>query len=96
VARRELPAQAFRDQMTSAVQELTLPRAARLGRSSSAISTTWAAPPGRLRRRSWRCGRSAARKNFPNYAAGTWGPAAADELLAREGRTWVTTEAVGR
>jgi len=25
---------------------------------------------------------------FPNYAAGTWGPAEADELLARDGRTW--------
>lgn len=26
--------------------------------------------------------------NFPNYAAGTWGPRAADNLLARDGRTW--------
>ncbi len=25
---------------------------------------------------------------FPNYEAGSWGPAAADELLAREGRRW--------
>ena len=25
---------------------------------------------------------------FPNYAAGTWGPATADELLARDGRRW--------
>src|SRR4051794_23757070 len=25
---------------------------------------------------------------FPNYEAGTWGPSAADELLAREGRKW--------
>ena len=25
---------------------------------------------------------------FPNYAAGTWGPAGADELLARDGRKW--------
>ena len=25
---------------------------------------------------------------FPNYAAGTWGPEAADELIARDGRTW--------
>jgi glucose-6-phosphate 1-dehydrogenase len=25
---------------------------------------------------------------FPNYEAGTWGPDAADELLAREGRRW--------
>ena len=26
--------------------------------------------------------------DFPNYEAGTWGPAAADELLARDGRRW--------
>jgi glucose-6-phosphate 1-dehydrogenase len=25
---------------------------------------------------------------FPNYAAGTWGPKEADELLARDGRAW--------
>jgi len=25
---------------------------------------------------------------FPNYAAGTWGPAQADDLLARDGRSW--------
>ena len=25
---------------------------------------------------------------FPNYAAGTWGPASADELLHRDGRSW--------
>jgi glucose-6-phosphate 1-dehydrogenase len=27
-------------------------------------------------------------RNFPNYAAGTWGPADADALLQREGRHW--------
>jgi glucose-6-phosphate 1-dehydrogenase len=26
--------------------------------------------------------------DFPNYAAGTWGPEAADELLHRDGRSW--------
>jgi glucose-6-phosphate 1-dehydrogenase len=26
--------------------------------------------------------------DFPNYEAGTWGPAEAEELLAREGRRW--------
>jgi glucose-6-phosphate 1-dehydrogenase len=26
--------------------------------------------------------------DFPTYAAGTWGPAAAEELLARDGRSW--------
>jgi glucose-6-phosphate 1-dehydrogenase len=28
------------------------------------------------------------RTSFPDYAAGTWGPAAADELLHRDGRSW--------
>jgi glucose-6-phosphate 1-dehydrogenase len=28
------------------------------------------------------------RPSFPNYAAGTWGPAYADELLHRDGRSW--------
>jgi glucose-6-phosphate 1-dehydrogenase len=27
-------------------------------------------------------------RDFPNYAAGTWGPAAADDLLKRDGRRW--------
>ena len=27
-------------------------------------------------------------RDFPNYAAGTWGPSQADELLRREGREW--------
>jgi glucose-6-phosphate 1-dehydrogenase len=26
--------------------------------------------------------------DFPNYAAGTWGPKASDEMLARQGHTW--------
>ena len=32
----------------------------------------------------WRRDRPA----FPNYAAGTWGPASANELIARDGRAW--------
>ena len=27
-------------------------------------------------------------RNFPNYPAGCWGPQEADELMARDGRTW--------
>ena len=27
-------------------------------------------------------------RSFPNYAAGSWGPKEADDLLARDGRTW--------
>ena len=28
------------------------------------------------------------RPQFPNYAAGSWGPGAADELLRADGRSW--------
>jgi glucose-6-phosphate 1-dehydrogenase len=28
------------------------------------------------------------RPDFPNYPAGSWGPAASDELLHRDGRSW--------
>jgi len=31
-------------------------------------------------------------RRFPNYAAGSWGPAAADELLERDERKWRTIE----
>jgi glucose-6-phosphate 1-dehydrogenase len=27
-------------------------------------------------------------RNFPNYAAGTWGPKEADELIGRDGQQW--------
>jgi len=27
-------------------------------------------------------------RDFPNYEAGTWGPASADDLMARDGRSW--------
>ena len=33
---------------------------------------------------------------FPNYAAGTWGPAEADDLLARDGRAWKNAATVPR
>ena len=29
-----------------------------------------------------------AAQDLPRYAAGTWGPPAAQELLARDGRAW--------
>ena len=28
--------------------------------------------------------------DFPNYPAGTWGPEAAEALIARDGRNWMT------
>lgn len=31
---------------------------------------------------------TAAPPSFPNYQAGTWGPEAADDLIARDGRSW--------
>jgi glucose-6-phosphate 1-dehydrogenase len=31
-------------------------------------------------------------RKFPNYAAGTWGPKAADEMLEQDGRAWRTIE----
>ena len=31
-------------------------------------------------------------RDFPNYAAGTWGPASADELIGRDGRHWWNSE----
>ncbi len=31
-------------------------------------------------------------RSFPNYAAGTWGPKEADDLLKRDGRAWRTIE----
>jgi glucose-6-phosphate 1-dehydrogenase len=31
-------------------------------------------------------------RDFPNYAAGTWGPKASDELLERDGREWRNIE----
>jgi len=37
------------------------------------------------------CWESQPPKNFPNYAAGTWGPAEASRLLEKEGRGWITS-----
>jgi len=34
--------------------------------------------------------------NFPNYTAGTWGPEAADALIAKDGFHWITTPINGR
>jgi glucose-6-phosphate 1-dehydrogenase len=31
---------------------------------------------------------AAKKADFPNYAAGTWGPKTADELIERDGRKW--------
>ena len=43
----------------------------------SPILDVWAAVPPR---------------SFPNYPSGSWGPAEADDLLAKDGRRWKNTE----
>ena len=40
--------------------------------------------------------RPRASASFPNYAAGTWGPALADRLLERDGRSWKNTVSLAR
>jgi glucose-6-phosphate 1-dehydrogenase len=35
-------------------------------------------------------------RSFPNYAAGTWGPKEADDLMKRDGRSWLTDTATSR
>ena len=34
-------------------------------------------------------------RSFPNYAAGTWGPKEADEMLEKDGRHWLKPEQLG-
>lgn len=46
-------------------------------RIATPILDVWGSLPGR---------------DFPNYEAGTWGPAASMELLTRDGRRWVNPE----
>ena len=41
------------------------------------VIDVWGALPGR---------------NFPNYAAGSWGPAESHDLMARDGRAWRAIE----
>ena len=48
------------------------------------VDASWAAVQPIL---DWRAHHPA---EFPNYAAGSWGPAAADEMLARHGHSWRT------
>ncbi len=51
-----------------------------------AVEASWAVVDPVLK--AW----SATRFDFPNYAAGTWGPRAADEMLARRGHAWRNPE----
>ena len=47
------------------------------------VETTWALYTPVLEQ--WAASKP---ENFPNYAAGTWGPKESDQLLARDGRKW--------
>ena len=47
------------------------------------VEATWALFTPILE--AWAADKSA---TFPNYAAGSWGPEAADALLAKDGRAW--------
>jgi glucose-6-phosphate 1-dehydrogenase len=51
---------------------------------SDMIDAAWRAVNPVLER--WGAERPA---EFPNYAAGTWGPSCADELIERDGRRWL-------
>ncbi|MEP0547716.1 MAG: glucose-6-phosphate dehydrogenase [Rhodothermales bacterium] len=50
---------------------------------SDQVETAWAVVAPVLE--AWK----GAPSEFPNYMSGTWGPAAADRLLAHEGRAWI-------
>ena len=50
------------------------------------VETTWALMTPVLE--AWK----SQQKDFPNYAAGSWGPEEADQLLARDGRAWRVSE----
>ena len=49
----------------------------------------------RRRRPSSTPGRRIRPRDFPNYAAGTWGPECAEQLIARDGRAWVAAAGDG-
>ncbi len=51
------------------------------------IEAAWAAISPVLE--AWQLSRPS---EFPNYQAGTWGPQAAEALIARDGRSWMTGE----
>ena len=83
---------------SSATGPRSAPSRPRPTSGSSSIASSATAPSSRAATRSRRRGRgSIASKRrgprcrpppFPNYAAGTWGPAEADRLIESEGRVW--------
>jgi glucose-6-phosphate 1-dehydrogenase len=76
---------AFRDGLPEAYERLILDAMlgdATLFTRSDEIEEQWAIVDAIVA--GWQRDRAA----FPNYAAGTWGPPSADELLHRDGRSW--------
>jgi glucose-6-phosphate 1-dehydrogenase len=76
---------AFRDGLPEAYERLILDSMlgdATLFTRSDEIEEQWALVDAIVA--GWQRDRAA----FPNYAAGTWGPPSADELLNRDGRSW--------
>src|SRR5882757_5791460 len=61
---------------------------ATLFQRADTVEAAWRAVQGLLD--CWACDPA---KDFPNYAAGSQGPEAADRLLARDGRAWVAIRA---
>jgi glucose-6-phosphate 1-dehydrogenase len=76
---------AFRDGLPEAYERLILDAMlgdATLFTRSDEIEEQWAIVDAIVA--GWQRDRAA----FPNYAAGTWGPPSADELIHRDGRSW--------
>jgi glucose-6-phosphate 1-dehydrogenase len=83
----EFPATAYESLLLDAMQgDLTL------FNRRDAVDLSWRILEPVLE--SWQSARASS--SFPNYAAGTWGPASADALLEREARAWKNTVGVGR
>jgi glucose-6-phosphate 1-dehydrogenase len=83
----EFPATAYESLLLDAMQgDLTL------FNRRDAVDLSWQILEPVLER--WHAARASA--SFPNYAAGTWGPALADRLLERDARTWKNTVGLAR
>ncbi|HLV79900.1 MAG TPA: glucose-6-phosphate dehydrogenase, partial [Chthonomonadaceae bacterium] len=79
IAFGEFPATAYETLLLDAMQ-----RQAALFNRSDAVEMAWKALAPVLEM--WQATRPF--QPFPNYVAGSWGPAASDALLARDGRAW--------
>ena len=67
----------------SRVYFLDAVRAYKAGALRASLTAAWVAIAPILQ--AWQ---TIAPQDFPNYRAGEWGPAAAEELIGRDGRSW--------